>query len=263
VKGLARVSIGPQYPREDYYVAPYARCAIEPCEVTREVHALNVSAIVAFNRFVDRFANAPQAASLRLANRDDPGYTADYIAQNLPFSPEVKQNVLEETAIEPRLRLVTELLHDEVERISIEFEVEEKLHERMNEASRDNYLRERIRVMQEELGDAEDGEPDDYTARIQKAELDPEIAEKLLKENDRLRRQGYGSPEAALLRSYLDACLELPWHKSTRERLDIAAASRILEKDHYGLAKVKERILEYLAVRKLSPELKGGILCLV
>ena len=126
-------------------------------------------------------------------------------------------------------------------------------------------MREQLKVIQRELGEdgQGDGEIPEYRRKISQAKLPGEVAEKLYKEVSRLEKQPFGSAEATVIRNYLDVCLELPWGKRTRDKVDVAAARKVLDTDHYGLQKVKERILEFLAVKQLAPELKGQIICLV
>lgn len=201
---------------------------------------------------------------LRLLASDDPGYIADYAAQNLPLRFEDKQAVLEELRPSRRLDRLCRILGREVEILEVESELAAKIHEQVASSQRDYFLREQLRVIQRELGEGdEDGEIADYRRRIEQAKLPDEVEQKLLKEIKHLEKQPYGSSEAAVIRTYLDTCLELPWRVKTRERVNVATVSKVLEADHYGLTKVKERILEFVAVRQLAPDLKGQIICLV
>ncbi|MCI8915373.1 MAG: endopeptidase La [Oscillospiraceae bacterium] len=201
---------------------------------------------------------------LKLLASDDPGYIADYAAQNLPLRFEDKQAVLEELRPARRLERLCRILGREVEILEVESELAAKIHEQVAASQRDYFLREQLRVIQRELGEGEeDDEIADYRLRITQARLSAEVEEKLLKEVKHLEKQPYGSSEAAVLRTYLDTCLELPWRVKTRERVSVPAVSKALETDHFGLQKVKERILEFVAVKQLAPQLKGQIICLV
>ncbi len=191
-----------------------------------------------------------------------PGTLADFIAANLLVRSEDKQAVLETFDPTARLERTIVLMQEETELLMCEMAIHKEVRERLSRNQRDYYLREQIRVIEEELGEG-DGEIDEYERRIKAADLPREVEEKLLKENARMAKTPFGSAEASVLRGYLDVCLELPWNKKTRDRLDLGRAERILEEDHDGLTKVKERILEYLAVKKLNPELKNQIICLV
>ena len=193
----------------------------------------------------------------------DTGRLADLIAQNINLRHQDRQRVLEELYPDKRLRIVNDILTHEVDVISLESEMEQKVRMRVAQVQKDMILREQVKVLQHELGDDGDEEIEEYTARIEAAHLPDEVHKKLTKEVERLAKQPFGSAEASVIRNYLDVCLELPWNKSTRERADVAQARKILDKEHYGLDKVKERVLEFIAVRQLNPDAKGKILCLV
>lgn len=200
---------------------------------------------------------------LTILASDDAGYIADYIAQNISLRLEDKQTVLAELRPVRRLEKLCKLLQREVEVLKLEGEVETRVRQSMEQAQRDYYLRHQMQAIQQELGEDEDDEVKAYREKIAKAKLPQEVAEHLLKELGRLEKQPYGSAEAAVSWNYLDVCLELPWSKTTREKVDVQAVRKALDRDHYGLLKVKERILEYVAVRQLAPGVKGQILCLV
>ncbi len=201
---------------------------------------------------------------LEIMTCDDPGYIADYITQNSSVNYSDKQRVLETLAPLKRLELACVLLGRELDIMQLEADIQERVQESVSKGQRDYYLREQMRVIQKELGEEDEEEE---IARYQKAvadlKLSQEIEEKLLKEVKRLSKQSPNSPEASVIRTYLDTCLELPWNKRTKERVDIRAARKILDDDHFGLEKVKERILEIFAVRKMAPEMPGQIICLV
>ena len=193
----------------------------------------------------------------------DPGHLADFIAQNIVLRHQDKQMILEEMRPVPRLRKVNELLARETEVLSLEQELEGKIRQQMGEVQKDHIIREQIRLLQRELGEDDDSELNEYRQRIEALDLAEEVREKLLKEVDRLAKQPFGSAEASVIRNYLDVCLEMPWGVETRERASVSAARKILDRDHFGLEKVKERILEFIAVRQMNPEAKGQIICLV
>ena len=202
---------------------------------------------------------------LQVLTSEDPGYIADYIAQSIFIRHGEKQEILEERSPLARLRHIIRILNREVEVLEIKNELQEQTGQVMNQNQREYYLREQMKLIRAELGESD--EPDDeleaYRAGILRLKLPKESEEKLLKEFSRLSKQPFGSSEGAVLRTYLDTILELPWNKTTKERLDIASARRVLDADHFGMEKVKERIIEFLAVRQLAPDVKGGILCLV
>ncbi len=192
---------------------------------------------------------------------DNPGMLADFIASNVMVNPEDKQRVLE--CFEPlkRIETLVFLLAKEAAMLEYELGVHKKVRERLGEAQKERYLREQLAVIEDELGAGD--EEHEYYQKIMAAGLPEEVRDKLLRENERMARAQFGSAEASVLRNYLDVCLELPWNKKTVDRLDVAAARKILDADHDGLERVKERILEYLAVKQLNPELKNQIICLV
>ena len=198
---------------------------------------------------------------LNLLANPNPGYVSNYVAQNVHFSMEDKQRILEEVYPSRRLALLNKLLNAELEVLSIEKELNEATQEAMNHNQREYYLREEMKVIQAELG--EDDDIETYRSKIEALPVSDEIRARLNKELGRLSKQPFGSSEAAVIRSYLDTCLDIPWGKKTQETINIAKARKILDEDHYGLEKVKERVCEYLAVKQLSPDIKGGLLCLV
>jgi ATP-dependent Lon protease len=190
-----------------------------------------------------------------------PALLADFIAANILVKYGDKQQILECFDPVRRIEKIIALIREERELLECELAIHKKVRSNLNQNQKDFYLREQIRVIQEELGDVSD--IDEYEERIMKAKMPDEVRKKLLKENDRLSRTPFGSSEATVIRAYLDTCLEIPWSAQTRDRIDIKAAQKILDADHNGLEKVKERILEYLAVKQLSPELRNQMICLV
>ena len=206
----------------------------------------------------------PDDVDAAILSTNDPGYLADFIAQQLNLRYQDKQDILSELRPLPRLQRMNEILRREIEVTAMEQDIESKVRSRVGKIQKDFVLREQIKVLQDEIGEGgEDEELDEYRAKIAKAHLNEETEKKLLKDVDRLARQPFGSAEASVLRNYLDTCMEMPWGEETKERASVEAARRILDNDHYGLQKVKERILEFIAVRQLNPEAKGQILCLV
>lgn len=190
-----------------------------------------------------------------------PAYVSNYIAQNVRFSFEDRQLILEEIYPSRRLALLNKLLRHEVDILTIEKELSDATNEAMSQSQREYYLHEEMKIIQSELG--EDDDIEHYRQKIQALPVSDEIREKLLKEVNRLSKQPFGSSEAAVCRSYLDTCLEIPWGKTTKENINIEKARKKLDEDHYGLEKVKQRIVEYLAVKQLAPDIKGGLICLV
>ena len=192
----------------------------------------------------------------------DPGHIADYIAQNIPMRNSDKQSILEELRPARRLEKLYRLLEREVEIFSLDQEIQERAREQMNDHQRDYYLREQMKAIQAELGEEAD-EIEEYRGKIAQAKLPEQTREKLNKELGRLAKQSYSSSESTVLRNYLDICLELPWGRTTKEKVNVSAVQKALDQDHFGLDKVKRRVLEFVAVRQLAPGLKGQIICLV
>lgn len=215
----------------------------------------------AFENILKYFPSLSDDIILSARSIENPGLLADFIASNVMIRTEDKQEILD--CFEPlkRVERLIVLLGREEKLLECELGIHKKVRARIGEGQRERYLREQIRVIEEELGDVSDD--DEYYDKIIAAHLPKEVEEKLLKENDHMAKAQFGSAEATVIRNYLDVCLELPWTKETKNRIDIPAAKKILDEDHYGLEKVKERILEFLAVKKLNPELKGQIICLV
>lgn len=189
-----------------------------------------------------------------------PGLLADFVASSTFVRWEHKQTILDIFDPLARIKAAIHLLEDEKELLDTEAYIQDKVRESIGASQRDHYLREQLRIIQDELGD---GDEDDFYDKIMSAELPDEVRSKLLREYNHLQQVQFGSPENALLRNYLETCLNLPWTAETKDRVDIDVARRILDEDHDGLDKIKERIIEYLAVKQLSPELRHQIICLV
>lgn len=219
-----------------------------------------------FTEYAEATGTIAQESFMFVVTCQEPALVADVIAQSIYLKPEEKQALLEETMPSRRLGLLSDLLEREIQVARIEQTIESATQERMSQSQREFYLREQMRAIQSELGEGEFGDDEEiagYRKKILGLQLKPEIEEKLLKEVTRLSKQPMGSSEASVLRSYLDVCLELPWNQYSEEELDIEKARKILDEEHFGLDQVKERVIEFLAVRQLAPELKGSVLCLV
>ena len=235
----------------------------QPARSTARTEALLRRTYVLFDDYRQLASGLSDDFTAAVLDCRDAGELADLIAQNITLRHQDRQRVLEELHPEKRLRLVNDILTHEVDVLSLESEMEQKVRRRVAQVQRDMILREQVKVLQHELGEDGDEELEAYAARIDALRLPEEVHNKLLRELERLGKQPYSSAESAVIRNYLDVCLELPWNKTTRDRADVAQARKILDKDHYGLDKVKERILEFIAVRQLNPDAKGKILCLV
>ena len=200
-----------------------------------------------------------------IVSSDDPAFLSEYMPANLLFRYEDKQAVMDEGTLNGRLKKLIEMLRRECQVMKIEKEIAEKVNESMDKNQRDYYLHEQLHIISDELGEGDDthAEADEYRRRITELHLAEDSEKKLLKEVDRLSKMQGSNQEATVIRTYLDTCLDLPWNTFTVDDLDIGRAQQILDRDHYGLKKVKDRILETLAVRKLAPDVKAQIICLV
>ena len=200
-----------------------------------------------------------------IVSSDDPAFLSEYMPANLLFRYEDKQAVMDEGTLNGRLKKLIEMLRRECQVMKIEKEIAEKVNESMDKNQRDYYLHEQLHIISDELGEGDDthAEADEYRRRITGLHLAEDSEKKLLKEVDRLAKMQGSNQEATVIRTYLDTCLDLPWNTFTVDDLDIGRAQQILDRDHYGLKKVKDRILETLAVRKLAPDVKAQIICLV
>ena len=200
-----------------------------------------------------------------IVSSDDPLFLSEYMPANLMFRYEDKQAVMNENTLNGRLQRLVEMLRRECQVMKIEKEIADKVNESMDKNQRDYYLHEQLHIISDELGEGDDthAEADDYRRRITALHLAEDSEKKLLKEVDRLSKMQGSNQEATVIRTYLDTCLDLPWNSFTVDDLDVVHAQQILDRDHYGLKKVKDRILEILAVRQLSPDIKAQIICLV
>lgn len=233
---------------------------IDPGDIRVEAYMREaVSALERIHKFLPHISDEVIIAAKAIKS---PSLLADFIASGILVRNADKQRVLEIYEPLERIELLIRLLEEERELLGLEFDIHSKVKERLGRERRDYYLREQLRVIEEELGEDED-ENEEYYSKIIKAHLPAETEKKLLKENERLSKVPYGSAEASVLRNYLDVCLELPWSRLSKDRASVPAAKKILDADHDGLEKVKERILEFIAVKQLTPELKSQIICLV
>jgi len=231
---------------------------------TLKLRALRREAAAVFASYNDMAEHSAQSVQLQILASNSTGFVADAIAQHSGIDYADKAKLLCQLNPGKRLEIAVRLLKQEVQMLQLELEIQEKTRGLIDQEQRDYYLREQIKAIREELGEGDEfSEFADYEKNILRLNLDHEHENKLLKDLERLKKQPYGSAEASVLRNYLDTVLELPWNRRTKERIDIDYAKKILDCDHYGLEKVKNRILETIAVRQLAPELPPQILCLV
>ena len=264
VTGLYRARILEMTQREPYLAGMIEEAAeIEVTENLRS-RALRREANHLYGLYLDMVERPSQSIQLKMMSSASCGYIADAIGQNSGIEYKDKAKLLCQMNPVRRLEMAVQLLRQELEMLEIESDIQEKTKATIDQDQKDYYLRQQMRVIREELGEGSDSsDQSDYEKKIRALHLEETSEEKLLKDLDRMQKQPFGSSEAAVLRNYLDTVLELPWNKRTKERVDIESARKILEHDHFGLEKVKERILETLAIRKMAPEMPPQILCLV
>ena len=260
VEGIARARAIECWQDKPFFVMQVEQ--IQPGEKT--ANSVRAEAVIRITYdLIQRYCElSPKTSSdvlLTVVDSNNPGYMADYMAQNLSIRGEDKQTILEELRPVRRLEKMNRILRREIQVLEMEKELETKVKEQVSQNQKDYYLREQLKAIQSELGETGDGmdEITEYEQKINAAKLPEEVDAKLRKELTRLSKQPYSSAEASVLRNYLDVCLELPWTVRTKERLNVEAARKVLDADHYGLDKVKERILEFLAVKQLAPDLRG------
>lgn len=237
---------------------------VEPAEVDTETRAVMKSALKLVRSYIEQ-SDLPDALAEGASQIENPGILADLIASNLNLSVEEQQNLLEMEKPNDRLMKIQELLTREIEVASLTSRIHSKIKSKMDQRQREALLREQIKAMQQELGEGEEGgaENQELRERAEKAKL-PENVKKIVdRELKRLETIPEASPEYSVARTYLDWILSLPWSKTTKDNKDLKHAQKVLDEDHYDLEKIKDRILEYLAVNKLRKSIKGPILCLV
>ena len=263
VTGLCRARIH-ELSQEEPYLAGMVM-SVPESEVldSLRARALRREANALYANYLELAEYPAQAVQLKMLASENSGFVADSIAQNSGFDFKDKVKLLCQMNPVKRLEMAVRYLRQEVEILHLEGDIQEKTKANMDRAQKDYYLREQLKVIREELGDNEESEFAEFETKIRKLKLPGDSETKLLKDLDRLKKQPFGSSEGAVLRNYLDTVLELPWNASTRERVDVEAARKVLEKDHFGLEKVKERILETIAVRQMALQMPPQILCLV
>lgn len=266
VEGISRAKIANMVQEKPYFLAEVEEYSSQ-LEIVKdkEIDALMRSVMDSFEDYIDISNKVSPEILINIAEIDMPGRLADTIASNVVLKPTAKQEILE--AFDPKTRLETlyRILLEEIEILEIEQKIGNRVKNQINKMQKEHYLREQLKAIQKELGEDEGlvEEVDEYRQKLEKLKLPKEIKDKVEKEIDRLLRLSQSSAESGVIRNYIDWVLNLPWNKETKDMLDIKKSAAILEEDHYGLEKVKERILEYLAIRQLSKSMKGPILCLV
>lgn len=266
LEGQARCRIQ-EYLQHDPFFRVRVDLLPEVEERTAEVEALMRSVIAQFQQVVELGKEIPPEALVQVVNIDEPGRLADTVIPYLNLRPKVEklQELLETISVRDRLEKLNLILKKEIEVLEIQRNIRNKVEKEMGDTQREFILREQLKAIQQELGERDErgSEIEEYREKIEKAKMPEEVEERALKELDRLEKMPFQAPEGVVVRTYLDWLTALPWSVATEETLEILTAETTLDEDHYGLAKVKERILEFLAVRKLAKEMRGPILCFV
>ncbi|MFD2681472.1 endopeptidase La [Bacillus seohaeanensis] len=263
VEGLNRASITSFTDEEDYY-----EVEVEQFEDSKqkesETEALMRTLLDYFEQYIKLSKKVSAETYSTVSDIDEPGRLADIIASHLPLKMKEKQNVLETLDIKVRLQLVIETINNEKEVLNLEKKIGQRVKKSMERTQKEYYLREQMKAIQKELGDKEGktGEVEDLMEKINQASMPEQVELTALKELGRYEKVPSSSAESSVIRNYIEWLVSLPWSNETEDRLDIKRAETILNRDHYGLEKVKERVLEYLAVQQLTKSLKGPILCL-
>ncbi len=241
-------------------VEPYEEIVEEGVELDALVHHVNRF----FQRMVDQSQQIPEELQVAAINTREPGRLADLLASSLPFTIEEKQSLLGEINVRSRLERLGQYLSRQLAVLELSTKIQEQVGSELTKAQRDHFLRQQLKAIQEELGENENDNPEihELWERIKKANPPTEVQNEAQRELERLGGMHPSSAEYSIVRTYLDWLAILPWSKSSRDRLDLRRARKVLDADHYNLEKIKERILEYLAVRKLKNDMKGPILCL-
>lgn len=264
VEGLHRAEIVTYQETEPYYkveIDEFTETEIK----TPEIEALVRTSIHQFEQWVKLSKKIPPETLVSVVVVEEPGRLADLIASHLSLKIDDKQALLDAIDVQERLERLCEILGREMEILELEKKINVRVRKQMEKTQKEYYLREQLKAIQKELGDKDDrtAELDEYRQRLEDKEVPEDVKERIHKEIDRLEKMPPMVAESAVIRTYLDWLLSLPWSDCTEDRLDISLAENILNEDHYGLEKVKERILEYLSIRKLTAKMKGPILCLV
>ena len=262
VEGYSRASVSEFYELPNYISADVVAKTISMTDEDSIRAQAYCRAILSQTKKLDELLPSASSDMMSTANSiKNPALLADFIASNVLVKPADKQKVLECFDPKKRIELLIALLEEENEILECELKIHKKVRGHLSQNQKEFYLREQIRVIKSELGESDDVE--EYGDKIFALKAPDAIKEKLFKELDRMTKMPFGSSESSVIRTYLDTCLEIPWEASTSDRLDVKAAAKILDADHDGLEEVKDRILEFLAVKQLNPSLKNQIICLV
>jgi ATP-dependent Lon protease len=266
VEGISRGRIVTMLQEVPYFRAEIETLSEDYSEAdSPKAEALMRTVIGQFEEYLDNTQKISKEILPGIEAIDSPGRLADIIASHMDIKPEDKQEILSATDVVERLEKVSSFIAREIEIMKIENDISQKVKQKLNENQKEYYLREQIKTIQHELGQDEsvEEEVEKWLIRLDELKLEKKLHEKIEKEIKRMLRLQSASPDASVLRNYIECILELPWNKSTKDKIDLKKTKKILDDEHYGLEKVKDRIVEYLAVMSLSKDFKGPILCLV
>ncbi len=263
VTGICRARIQELVQNEPYLSGVVASVPETEVADSLRARALRREANSLFASYLELSEQNAQPVQLRMIATEHSGFLADCIGQNALIDYADKISLLGQTNPVKRLEMAVRYLRQELEILELESDIQERTKANMDQQQRDYYLREQLKAIHEELGDGDESEFGEMEKKILLLHLPEETEQKLLKDLHRLKKQPFGSSEASVLRNYLDTVLDLPWNVKTKERVDVSAARKILDRDHYGMQKVKERILQTIAVRQMAPDMPPQILCLV
>ncbi len=263
-QGVARVTVEEYTQTEPFLVARHA-AGQEVQQDSHKIQALVANLSNQFQKLVGMMPNVADEVKVAAFNIKDPGKLADFITSNLNIKPVDKQKVLEAFDVEKRLQAVTGIISREIQLLELGSRIQEEVQGTMTKNQREYYLREQMKAIQAELGEGDERsrEIDELRKQVVEANMSEEAQAAAEKELDRLSRMSPNAAEYSVARTYLDWLVALPWEKASKDKLDVKAAAKVLDQDHHDLEKIKERILEYLAVRKLKADSKGPILCFV
>jgi len=264
VEGLTRGRVLELFTEDSFLQAELEKIE-DKSKKTPEIEAKMRSLLSQFEQYIKNSRKVPPETLTTVMEIEEPGRFADVVASHLSMKIQQKQEILEATDPGERIEKLNEMISREMEILEIERKINLRVRKQMEKTQKEYYLREQMKAIQQELGEKDErmAEAEEYREKIAETNLPEEVEEKALKEVDRLEKMPPAAAEGTVIRTYLDWLLELPWALETEDRLDLERAEEILDEDHYGLDKVKERIIEYLAVRQLADKLKGPILCLV
>lgn len=265
VEGINRAEIKEIISEEAYFLVDVLEYQDAQKEEDLELEALRRSVLGVFDEYIKANPKVAPETLMTVSDMEDASRFADVVASNLTIKIEEKQEILSLFDIKERLDKIYEILSRELEILEIERKINSRVRKQIDKSQKEYYLREQLKAIQRELGEKEGNadEIDQYREKLSKLEVPDEVKDKVEKELDRLSKMSPGSPEVGVTRTYLDWIFDMPWNTLTEDNLDIKNARKVLDEDHYGLKKVKERVLEYLAIRQLSQNMKGPILCLV